>query len=145
VRSVADWVSETEPVVAQKMSTDRDDQPEPIIHTGEPYRSSYVALYRHLSTYVIHGAGAVVELIDGEHLRLVPHPQDAPHVEPTEVLVLVGGLLADATSRLLADFERLAAVLGLPLVEWEVRRAALLAAVRAVIEDDPAAWEQYLD
>jgi hypothetical protein len=37
---------------------------EPVRHDGEPYRSSYSALYRLLSMYEVHGSGPIQGWVD---------------------------------------------------------------------------------
>ena len=140
VEQVADWITATEVMPFGVQVSDDGTVGEPIRHSGEPYKSSYVALYRHLSTYAMHGAGAVVDLLDAEGRRLRSTPLDPSHMEPTEILVLVGGLLADAAERCI-DVPSDSAEAG----EWGGLRMAVRAAVNAVIEDDPREWSRFLD
>jgi hypothetical protein len=73
----------------------------------------------------------VIELIDTGSSQLVEDPADPPHVEPTEVLVLVGVVLADATTRLLGTG------LGDATSAWVGHRAVLRAAADAVLANEP--------
>jgi hypothetical protein len=81
----------------------------------------------------------VIELIDARSSRLVADPDDPPHVEPTEVLVLVGAVLADGTTRLLGPG------LGDATSAWLAHRAMLRAAADAVLSNDPQVWQNYVD
>jgi hypothetical protein len=144
---VAEWVSESEPVLMHRLVRDGEQiRQEPIRHDGEPYRSSYSAFYRTLSTYEVHGAGTIGHWIDLEGRTLCPDDR-RPVAEPTEVLVLVGTMVANVASRLLGhrpvrpgSFDKANEV----HLEWEACSAELHAAARAIAENDPSEWADYL-
>ncbi len=140
VNQVVEWVSESEPVWAYRLDPDARTR-EPVRHDGEPYRSSYGALYRMLSTYEVHGLGTVQRWIDLEGRTV--HPPSPAWPEPTEVLVLVGAIVADVASRLFGyrplrpgSFDRTSE----DFLEWEAGSMLLRAAARAVADDDPSEW-----
>jgi hypothetical protein len=146
VNQVADWVGESEAVLAHRLLPDPRTW-EPVRSYGEPYRSSYGALYRMLSTYEVHGAGTVQHLVDIEGRTVRPDVASRPVAEPTEVLVLVGGIVAHVASRLLGYRPlRLGSShrMSNDFVEWEAGSMLLRAAARAVADDDPRGWFEFL-
>lgn len=148
VDDVATWVSESEPVLMYRLARDGDRlRKEPLKHDGESYRSSYLALYRTLSTYEVHGAGTVQGWVDldAHALRTDTGQRSVP--DPTEVLVLVGAIVADVASRLLGNRplrpEAIDRTNEIHL-EWEARTSGLRAAARAVAADDPGEWAEFV-
>jgi hypothetical protein len=148
VDQVADWVSESEPVLLHQLVLDGEQvRKEPVRHDGEPYRSSYSALYRMLSTYEVHGAGTVEGMVDLDGRTLRRDIASRRIAEPTEVLVLVGMMVADVASRLLGhrplrpeSSDRASE----DQLEWEACTMRLRAAARAVTTGDPNEWFEFL-
>lgn len=145
VNQVAKWVGESEPVLVYRVVPETGTS-EPVRDDGEPYPSSYRALYRMLSTYEVHGVGTVQQWIDLEG-RTVRPDVASPVAEPTEVLVLVGAIVADVASRLLGyrplrlgSSDRVSE----DFLEWEAGSMLLRAATRAVADDDPGEWFEFL-
>jgi hypothetical protein len=120
---------------------------EPVRDDGEPYRSSYSVVYRMLSTYGVHGAGTVEGRLDPDGRTLRDDVGNRRVAEPTEVLVVVGIMVADAASRLLghrpfrpgsvdrASDEHL---------EWEAINMRSRAAALAVTRGDRSEWFEFL-
>jgi hypothetical protein len=148
VDQVAKWVSESEPVwVHRLVSKGEQLREEPVRHDGEPYRSSYSALYRLLSMYEVHGSGPIQGWVDldGRTLRSDIASRSVP--KPTQVLVLVGAMVADVASRLFGYRPLQPEALdpgSYDQLEWEARTMGLRAAARAVAEDDPGEWADFL-
>jgi hypothetical protein len=147
VDQVAAWVSESEPVLVHRLVKDREHiTSEPVPHSGEPFRSSY-SVYRTLSTYEVHGAGTVQHWIDLQGRTLRSDIAGRPVAEPTEVLVLVGAMVAHVASRLLGhrplrrgSFDRRSE----DHLEWEARTMRLRAAANAITENDPSEWDEFV-
>jgi hypothetical protein len=100
-----------------------------------------------LSTYEVHGAGTMRHWIDLQGRTLHPDDDRPSVTEPTEVLVLVGTTVANVASRLLGHhplpgrrFDRA----NDDHLEWEACSAELHAAARAVTENDPTEWVEFL-
>lgn len=147
VNDVAEWVSESEPVLFHRLLAVGDQQrEEPVPHDGEPYRSSYSAIYRTLSTYDVHGAGTVQQWIDLGSRTLRPEDASRPVVEPTEALVLVGAMVADLAARLLGYRPLRPAPGGWSEdhAQWEAGTTYVRAAARAIASDDPSEWTEFL-
>lgn len=148
VDQVAEWVSESEPVLLDRLVIDGEQiRSEPVRHDGEPYRSSYSALYRVLSTYEVHGAGTVEGRVDVDRRTLRCDVAGRPVAEPTEVLVLVGAMVANVGSRLFGhrplrpgSFDRRSQ----DHLEWEARTMRLRAAANAITANDPSEWVEFV-